>query len=198
MRLANLAGRPHLITDTGAVDVAHASGGRFDPDPQKIYAEWAGFRAWADGAALPEGRSYDRGELDSPVPAPSQLVAFGLNYRGHAAETGLAVPEGLPPVFTKFASSLTGPCTTVRLPKGNVDWEIELAVVIGATASHVTEAAAWEHIAGWTVAQDLSERVLQMSGPARSSASASHTPVSPRSAPGSSPPTSCPTPPPCD
>ncbi|MFJ3306962.1 fumarylacetoacetate hydrolase family protein [Streptomyces sp. NPDC086549] len=166
MRLANLTGRLHLITDTGAVDVADASGGRFGPDPQKVYPQWADFRAWAGGASLPEGRPYDRTELDSPVPAPSQLVAFGLNYRDHAAETGLAVPEGLPPVFTKFASSLTGPYTTVRLPEGNVDWEVELAVVIGTTASHVTEAAAWDHIAGYTVAQDLSERVLQMSGPA--------------------------------
>ncbi|MFE2580904.1 fumarylacetoacetate hydrolase family protein [Streptomyces sp. NPDC059378] len=166
MRLANLTGRLHLITDTGAVDVADASDGHFSPDPQKIYARWADFRAWADGVSLPEGRPYEREELGSPVPAPSQLVAFGLNYRDHAAETGLAVPEGLPPVFTKFASSLSGPYTTVRLPEGNVDWEVELAVVIGATASHVTEAAAWDHIAGYTVAQDLSERVLQMSGPA--------------------------------
>ncbi|MFD7875857.1 fumarylacetoacetate hydrolase family protein [Streptomyces sp. NPDC059766] len=166
MRLANLTGRLHLITDTGAVDVADASDGRFSPDPQRIYARWADFRAWADGVSLPAGRPYGREELGSPVPAPSQLVAFGLNYRDHAAETGLAVPEGLPPVFTKFASSLSGPYTTVRLPEGNVDWEVELAVVIGATASHVTEAAAWDHIAGCTVAQDLSERVLQMSGPA--------------------------------
>ncbi|MEV7389171.1 fumarylacetoacetate hydrolase family protein [Streptomyces sp. NPDC091215] len=166
MYLANLAGRLHLVTDARAVDVADASDGRFAPDPQEIYAHWADFRAWAQEADLPEGRPYDRGELGSPVPAPSQLVAVGLNYRDHATETGYAVPEGLPPVFTKFTSSLTGPYTTVRLPEGDVDWEVELAVVIGRTTSHITEAEAWDHIAGYTVAQDLSERVLQMSGPA--------------------------------
>ncbi|MFJ3802581.1 fumarylacetoacetate hydrolase family protein [Streptomyces sp. NPDC090088] len=166
MHLANLAGRLHLVTGARAVDVADASEGRFAPDPQAIYAQWSDFRAWAREADLPEGRLYDREDLGSPVPAPSQLVAVGLNYRDHATETGYAVPEGLPPVFTKFASSLTGPYTTVRLPEGDVDWEVELAVVLGRTASHITEAEAWDHIAGYTVAQDISERVLQMSGPA--------------------------------
>lgn len=145
------------------MDVAHASGGRFDPDPQKIYAEWADLRAWADGASLPEGRPYDRGDLDSPVPAPSQPITFGLNYRDHAAETGLAVPEGLPPVFTKFASSLTGPYTTVRLPEGNVDWEVELAVVIGRTARYVADDEdPLAYVAGYAVAHDVSEREFQI------------------------------------
>lgn len=166
MRLANLAGRPHLITSNGAVDVVDASGGRFGPDPQRIYAQWAELRAWEGEADLPEGRPFDQSELRSPVPAPAQLVAIGLNYRDHAAEAGFTVPEGLPPVFTKFTTSITGPYTTVRLPEGNVDWEVELAVVIGDVAFEVTEDQAWDHIAGYTVAQDLSERILQMSGPA--------------------------------
>ncbi|WNM34773.1 fumarylacetoacetate hydrolase family protein [Streptomyces sp. Li-HN-5-11] len=166
MRLANLARRLHLITDSGAVDVESASDGRFDADPQKIYARWPEFRAWAETADLSQGRRYAREALGAPTPAPAQLVAVGLNYRDHATETGFSVPDGLPPVFAKFASSLSGPYTTVRLPEGNVDWEVELAVVVGATASGVSEEQAWQHVAGYTVAQDLSERVLQMSGPA--------------------------------
>ncbi|MBL0885153.1 fumarylacetoacetate hydrolase family protein [Myceligenerans indicum] len=166
MRIANLAGRLHLLTEAGAIDVADAGGGRFDPDPQQIYSQWAAFRTWADSAELPPGRPYDPADLGSPVPAPAQLIAVGLNYRDHAAEAGFAEPEGLPPVFGKFVSSISGPRTDVRLPEGDVDWEIELAVVIGAAASAVAEERAIGHVAGYTVAQDLSERRLQFSGPA--------------------------------
>lgn len=77
------------------------------------------------------------------------------------------MPEGLPPVFTKFVSSLTGPDTVVALPpEGSVDWEVELVVVIGATARTVPETDAWEYVAGLTIGQDLSERVSQLAGPA--------------------------------
>ncbi|HEX2312301.1 MAG TPA: fumarylacetoacetate hydrolase family protein [Thermomonospora sp.] len=167
MRIANLSGRLVLVTDTGrAVDVEQASGGLFAADPQAVYARWAEFRAWAASADLPAGVEFEVADLGSPVPAPRQLVAVGLNYRDHADESGFAVPEGLPPVFTKFASSITGPVTTVTLPEGgHTDWEVELVVVIGSEARDVAEADAWEHVAGLTVGQDLSERVAQMAGP---------------------------------
>ncbi|KDN24061.1 fumarylacetoacetate hydrolase family protein [Amycolatopsis rifamycinica] len=166
MKVANLAGRLHLITGTGAVDVADASAGRFDPDPARIYGRWREFVAWEREAALPRGRAFDPAELGPPTPEPSQLVAIGLNYREHASETGVPAPEGLPPVFLKFRSSLSGPYTTVHLPEGDVDWEVELAVVIGAPADRIGESDAAGVIAGYTVAQDLSERILQMAGPA--------------------------------
>jgi 2-keto-4-pentenoate hydratase/2-oxohepta-3-ene-1,7-dioic acid hydratase in catechol pathway len=67
-----------------------------------------------------------------------------------------------PPVFTKFATSLSGPCTTVRLPAGgHTDWEVELVAVIGRRAFRVDEAAGWSHVAGVTLGQDLSERITQ-------------------------------------
>ena len=100
-------------------------------------------------------------------PAPRQLLAAGLNYRDHAGESGFEVPEGLPPVFTKFATSITGPVSMVRLPAGgHTDWEIELVAVIGARAWRVAESDAWRHVAGLTVGQDLSERISQLAGPA--------------------------------
>ncbi len=166
MRIANLAGRAALITDTGAVDVATASDGRFGPEPHGLYAQWAQFRDWAATADTSSAQPYDPALLCAPTPTPAQVLAIGLNYREHAAESGLAAPEGIPPVFTKFVSSLSGPYTTVTLPPGKVDWEVELAVVIGATATRVAEADAWDHIAGLTIAQDISERALQLSGPA--------------------------------
>jgi 2-keto-4-pentenoate hydratase/2-oxohepta-3-ene-1,7-dioic acid hydratase in catechol pathway len=167
MRIANLSGRLALIVGERAVDVWQASEGRFEPSPQAVYDRWADFRSWAARADLPEGREFDAAQLGAPAPAPRQLLAAGLNYRDHAAESGLAVPEGLPPVFTKFASSITGPVTTVRLPPGgHTDWEIELVVVIGARADQVAEPDAWRHVAGLTVGQDLSERISQLAGPA--------------------------------
>ena len=167
MRIANLSGRLVLLAGDRAVDVWQASEGRFESDPQAVYDRWADFRAWAAQADLPAGTEFAAADLGAPAPAPRQLLAAGLNYRDHAGESGFEVPEGLPPVFTKFASSITGPVTTVRLPAGgHTDWEIELVAVIGARAWRVAESDAWRHVAGLTVGQDLSERISQLAGPA--------------------------------
>jgi 2-keto-4-pentenoate hydratase/2-oxohepta-3-ene-1,7-dioic acid hydratase in catechol pathway len=167
MRIANLSGRLVLVAGGRAVDVERASGGRFGPDPQAVYDRWAEFRAWAAHAGLPAGTGFDPDELGAPAPAPRQLLAAGLNYRDHVGESGFEIPEGLPPVFTKFVSSVAGPVTTVRLPPGgHTDWEVELVVVIGARADQVSESDAWDHVAGVTVGQDLSERIGQLAGPA--------------------------------
>ncbi|MFC0041529.1 fumarylacetoacetate hydrolase family protein [Actinomadura rayongensis] len=167
MRIANLAGRLVLVDQGRAVDVEHASGGRFGSDPQAVYTDWDAFTRWAATAELPRGAEFDQAALAAPVPAPRQIVAVGLNYRDHAAESGFSAPEGLPPVFTKFVTALSGPVTEVTLPPGgHTDWEVELVAVIGKTASHVAEADAWDHVAGLTVGQDISERVSQLAGPA--------------------------------
>ncbi|WP_367038877.1 fumarylacetoacetate hydrolase family protein [Streptomyces sp. Je 1-332] len=167
MRIANLSGRLVLVVDGRAVDVEEASDGRFTADPQAVYERWEEFREWAAQARLPEGADFDPGHLDAPAPAPRQVIAAGLNYRDHAAESGFALPENMPPVFTKFATSITGPVTQVTLPPGgHTDWEIELVAVIGSRAHHVTSEAAWDHVAGLTVGQDLSERITQLDGPA--------------------------------
>jgi 2-keto-4-pentenoate hydratase/2-oxohepta-3-ene-1,7-dioic acid hydratase in catechol pathway len=166
MRIANLSGRLVLIAGGRAVDVWEASQGRFAPSPQAIYERWADFRSWAAGTSLPAGTEFDAADLGAPAPAPRQLLAAGLNYRDHAGESGFAVPEGLPPIFTKFATSITGPVTTVSLPPGgHTDWEIELVAVIGARAWRVAEGDAWRYVAGLTVGQDLSERISQLAGP---------------------------------
>ncbi|MFI1314457.1 fumarylacetoacetate hydrolase family protein [Streptomyces albidoflavus] len=167
MRIANLNHRLVLIREDRAVDVERASGGRFGADPQAVYADWDAFRAWADSAELPEGEPFSLTDLHSPAPAPRQTLAIGLNYRDHASESGFAAPEGLPPVFTKFVTSLSGPVTEVRLPEGGkTDWEVELVAVVGRRAEHVAEADAWSHVAGLAVGQDISERVSQLAGPA--------------------------------
>ncbi|MFF2924110.1 fumarylacetoacetate hydrolase family protein [Streptomyces celluloflavus] len=167
MRIANFSGRLVLIADHRAIDVEQASGGLFSADPQAVYERWAEFRAWAGQAELPTGTAFAPSALGSPAPAPRQLLAIGLNYRDHASESGFAAPEGLPPVFTKYVSSITGPVTEVTLPPGgHTDWEIELVAVIGKRAERVSEADAWSHVAGLTAGQDISERVVQLAGPA--------------------------------
>ncbi|MFF8566809.1 fumarylacetoacetate hydrolase family protein [Streptomyces albidoflavus] len=167
MRIANLNHRLVLIREDRAVDVERASGGRFGADPQAVYADWDAFRDWAASAELPEGEPFALADLHSPAPAPRQTLAIGLNYRDHASESGFEAPEGLPPVFTKFVTSLSGPVTEVRLPEGGkTDWEVELVAVIGRRAEHVAEADAWSHVAGLAVGQDISERVSQLAGPA--------------------------------
>lgn len=166
MRIASLSGRLALIVDGKAVDVEQASDGRFSADPQPVYERWEEFRSWASSAELPAGQAFEQTELGSPAPAPRQTLAIGLNYREHASESGFAAPEGLPPVFTKFVTSISGPVTEVKLPPGgNTDWEVELVAVIGRRAEAVAEAEAWSHVAGLAVGQDISERVSQLAGP---------------------------------
>ncbi|WP_413810803.1 fumarylacetoacetate hydrolase family protein [Streptomyces sp. OE57] len=167
MRIANLAGRLALLVDGRAIDVQQASRGLFSADPQAVYERWEEFRAWAARAELPAGEAFAESALGSPVPAPRQTLAIGLNYSEHAAESGFEVPDKLPPVFTKFVSAITGPVTEVKLPEGgNTDWEVELVAVIGRRAEGVSDADAWSHVAGLAVGQDISERVSQLAGPA--------------------------------
>lgn len=162
MRLGNLEGRSTLLVDGHAVDVADASSGRYGPDPQQIFNDWDAFVRWCRAADLPAGTSFDTMLLGPPVPAPRQVFAIGLNYREHAAESGFAAPQSEPPVFTKFPSCLTGPYTEVAVPPdGQVDWEVELVVVIARSAHQVSVDDALGFVAGYTVGQDISERKLQ-------------------------------------
>ena len=162
MRLANLHGRAVLVVEGGALDVEAASGGVYGPDPQALFDDWAGFAGWAStasGAVIP----FDVAELGPPVPRPRQVIAIGVNYTEHAAEVGYP-DDSLPITFTKFPSSIVGPSHTVTLPSGNVDWEVELVVAISREAHRVAREDGWGHIAGVTIGQDLSERVVQNEG----------------------------------
>ena len=166
MRIGNLDGRLVILTGAGGMDVERASGGRFGADPQAVYPRWAEFTSWAAGQGGEGAEPYDAARLGAPAPAPRQSFGIGLNYRDHAAESGLAVPEQ-PSVFTKFPSCITGPYGEVVLPAGgHTDWEVELVAVIGAEARHVAEADGWSHVAGLCVGQDISERITQLAGAA--------------------------------
>jgi 2,4-didehydro-3-deoxy-L-rhamnonate hydrolase len=91
------------------------------------------------------------------------FIAVGLNYADHAAESGMPVPKE-PVLFSKAPSCIVGPNDDVVIPKGSkkTDWEVELAIVIGARASYVSESEALSHIAGYCICNDVSEREYQL------------------------------------
>ncbi|MGB7395803.1 MAG: fumarylacetoacetate hydrolase family protein [Pricia sp.] len=101
--------------------------------------------------------------LGPPLMRPSKIVCVGLNYAKHAAESGMDVPKE-PVLFFKSTSAIVGPNDDVIIPKGGdkTDWEVELAIVIGKKASYVSEADALNHVAGYVLHNDYSERAFQI------------------------------------
>jgi 2-keto-4-pentenoate hydratase/2-oxohepta-3-ene-1,7-dioic acid hydratase in catechol pathway len=113
-----------------------------------------------DAAALP--RVPEGARLGPCVGGTGKFICIGLNYADHAAESGLKVPPE-PIIFMKATSAICGPNDPILIPRGSekTDWEVELAVIIGTRAKHVSEAEALAHVAGYAVANDVSERAFQ-------------------------------------
>jgi 2,4-diketo-3-deoxy-L-fuconate hydrolase len=110
------------------------------------------------------GVSLDDVRLHAPIERPAKIIAIGLNYEDHAAETGASIPEK-PIVFTKYPNTIIGPGEAIRIPPitKQVDYEAELAVIIGRRARNVSESEALEYVFGYTNANDVSSRDLQFS-----------------------------------
>jgi 2-keto-4-pentenoate hydratase/2-oxohepta-3-ene-1,7-dioic acid hydratase in catechol pathway len=167
VRFGTVGGRGVLVDEDAAgsraLDVETASGGELPADPLAALARWDDVVAWAGTADWGSTAPMSPERLGPPVPAPRQVFAVALNYRPHAAEAGYVAPES-PLIFTKFPSCITGPVSTVRLPEGNVDWEVEVVAVVGRGGSAIPRERAWAALAGVTLGQDLSERLLQLRG----------------------------------
>jgi 2,4-diketo-3-deoxy-L-fuconate hydrolase len=156
------AERPGLLLADGRRIDASGFGGDYDEaffggDGLLRLAEWLANA----GPKAPVASDQER--LGPPLCRPSKIVCIGLNYRDHAAESGMAVPTE-PVVFMKATSAIVGPNDDVIIPRNSVktDWEVELAVVIGKKASYVDEANALEHVAGYVLHNDYSERTFQL------------------------------------
>ena len=148
-------------------------------DAQGVLRDLSGHVAAIDGetlqpSALERIRGIDTGSLPAvagdvrlgaPVRGTGKIVCIGLNYADHAREAGLDAP-GEPIVFFKPTTSLNGPDDPIRLLRDSrhSDWEVELAVVIGTHARYVEESRALDHVAGYCVANDISERRFQAKG----------------------------------
>lgn len=114
-----------------------------------------------DAASLPLVEGDPR--IGACVARPGKFVCIGLNYRDHAAESGMALPAE-PVVFGKWTSAVVGPNDDVEIPRGSerTDWEVELGVVIGAGGRHIAAGEALSHVAGYCVVHDVSERAYQL------------------------------------
>ncbi len=159
-RIGALAGDDHIVDLT-----------RVEPRlPQEMLGLLAG---GADAMALaraalanaPDSAHLARAAvtLKAPIPRPGKIICIGLNYRDHAAESNLPLPD-FPTVFAKYANVVVGPGEAIVLPKvtEQIDYEAEFAFVIGRTAKHVTEADALEYVAGYLPFNDISARDYQM------------------------------------
>jgi 2-keto-4-pentenoate hydratase/2-oxohepta-3-ene-1,7-dioic acid hydratase in catechol pathway len=116
---------------------------------------------WLDGHDAPVVSAGER--LGPPIARPSKIVCIGLNYRDHAAETGAAIPAE-PVLFFKATTALCGPDDALVIPRGaaKVDWEVELAVVVGEACRYVSREEASARIAGYALHNDYSERGFQL------------------------------------
>lgn len=153
------AEKPGLIDQDGRI--RDLSGIVADITPAELSPAGLAGLAAIDPATLPLVEGAPR--YGVPFSGTRQFVAIGLNYADHAAESNLPIP-GEPVVFNKWISCLQGPNDPVTIPPGSrkTDWEVELGVVIGTTASFVSEADALSHVAGYCVVNDVSEREWQM------------------------------------
>jgi 2,4-diketo-3-deoxy-L-fuconate hydrolase len=156
--------RPGLLLPDGA----HVDASGFGSDwNEAFFAQGADGLArlarWVASDAAKAPRVPSGVRLASAVARPSKLVCIGLNYRDHARESGAALP-GEPIVFLKATSALAGPEDDLRLPIGGekTDWEVELALVIGARARYVAVEDAMNHVAGFVLHNDYSERGFQL------------------------------------
>lgn len=120
-------------------------------------------RVWLDNNHENCPKAGNDVRLGPPMSRPSKIVCVGLNYAKHAAESGMDIPEE-PVLFFKASSAIVGPNDPIIIPKNSqkTDWEVELAVVIGKKASYVTEADALNHVAGYVLHNDVSERAFQL------------------------------------
>jgi 2-keto-4-pentenoate hydratase/2-oxohepta-3-ene-1,7-dioic acid hydratase in catechol pathway len=158
------AERPGLLLADGARIDASGFGGDWDGaffggDGLARLADWvAGPGATAGAPRVPASA-----RVAPAVARPGKLVCIGLNYRDHARESGAALPAE-PIIFLKATSALAGPNDDLALPRGSekTDWEVELALVIGARAKYVTPEAALDHVAGFVLHNDYSERGFQL------------------------------------
>lgn len=119
-------------------------------------------RVAVDSGALPHFVGQEQ-RIGAPVARPGAIVCVGMNYAEHAAESG-SEPPTVPVIFFKHPNTLVGPNDPVRMPRraDKVDWEVELAVIIGKDARYVDEAQALEHVAGYAISNDISERTFQL------------------------------------
>ena len=151
--------KPAILDDDGKIrDISsHIN----DLNPENLNFETMSKIQSADTSSLPELSSNQR--VGSCITSPGKFVAIGLNYSDHAAEVGADIPKE-PIMFMKATSSMCGPNDDVEIVSGSkkLDWEVELGIVIGKEAKHISESQSQDHILGYCLVNDVSEREWQI------------------------------------
>lgn len=170
MRLANLAGRATVVVDGRAVDVKRASGSSLGSDPMLLadLSNHDALRRIAAAAVPGDWPVVDETRLGAPVPRPPKGLGVALNYRQHATESNLAIPEE-PHLFAKTENCVCGPFDDIIVPAGRekVDYEAELVIAFGRTCAKAARSDAWSYIAGVMCGQDISDRGEQFRLPVK-------------------------------
>lgn len=160
-QFANLAGRAVLVNDSEYWDLEQCSDGVIASDPMTAISMANEIDRVAPKVLSSNSTgAYDPHLLLAPVPRPSKVFAIGLNYKLHAEESAMEVPEN-PVVFTKFPSCITGPFSPIEMRGRAVDYEAEVVVVIGTGGRDIPRERAWDHVFGVTAGQDVSDRLVQ-------------------------------------
>ena len=159
---ANVNSRACLINDEGFYDINRLSKDAVSADPMIALADIDALHQISGslGDHEPDG-SLSEAKLGPPSPRPRNSFGVGLNYKDHAEESKMDLPES-PVIFSKFPSCIVGPFADIDLRATRGDYEAELVVVIGRAVRDVSTDDAWSHVAGVTAGQDISDRKLQL------------------------------------
>ena len=160
-KLANVNGKSSLIYGESYYDINTISQGKISSDPSEVLDSLNDLHELSSNINNFEPTGLiENSLLGAPITNSRNCFAVGLNYKAHAEESGMEIPP-FPMVFTKHTSCIVGPFEEIQMRSDIVDYEAELVVVIGKEGKNITKANAWEHVAGLTVGQDISDRAVQ-------------------------------------
>ena len=160
-KLANIKGRAALLNEESFYDLEKISEGNLSHDTTDALFHLEELDELNNKLKDSEATGkISEAEFDAPVSFPKNCYAVGLNYRNHAEEANMTIPE-VPMVFTKHTSCLVGATADVEMRSNYVDYEAELVVVIGLSGKDISKDQAWNHVAGLCVGQDISDRPAQ-------------------------------------
>ena len=160
-KLANVNGKSSLISGESYYDINTISQGKISSDPSKVLDSLNDLHELSSKIDNYKATGLlENSLLGAPIINSRNCFAVGLNYKAHAEESGMEIPP-FPMVFTKHTSCIVGPFNDIEIRSDIVDYEAELVDVIGKKGKNITKDNAWEHVAGLTVGQDISDRAVQ-------------------------------------
>ena len=160
-KLANVSGRSVLVNGDDYFDLAKISEGNVSSDPSQVVNSLGAIsKLYEQIDQFDASGSLKDVKMGPPITGSRNCFAVGLNYRNHAEESGMEIPP-FPMIFTKHTSCINGPFDNIEMRSDIVDYEAELVVVIGKQGKNISNDEAWNHVAGLTVGQDISDRSVQ-------------------------------------